>query len=164
LYDIIHIINAIKETHMADFLEVTIDKFTFRVDPCCLYSSEGVWSRIENGRVRLGLSDYVQQRSGDIAFIDVKPAGTVLARGDEFASIETVKANVMLASPVSGKIILVNPALEIKPELINQAPFGDGWVCEVEADNLAADRQVMQDADAYFKKMKSEAEEEVRQK
>jgi glycine cleavage system H protein len=149
---------------MAEYLEVTVDKFTFRVDPSCLYSSEGVWARIEGGRVRLGLSDYVQQRSGDIAFIDVKPAGTVLALGDEFVSIETVKANVMLESPVSGKIIFVNPALEIKPELINQAPFGDGWVCEVEADNLAADRQRMLDADAFFNKMKNEAEEEVRQK
>lgn len=149
---------------MADFLEVTIDKFTFRVDTSCLYSSEGVWARIEGGLVMLGLSDYVQQRSGDIAFIDVKPAGTVLALGNEFASVETVKANVMLASPVSGKIILVNPALEIKPELINQSPFGEGWVCEVEADNLDADRIDMMDADAYFKKMKSEAEEEVRQK
>ena len=149
---------------MADFLEVTIDKFTFRVDTSCLYSSEGVWARIEGGLVMLGLSDYVQQRSGDIAFIDVKPAGTVLALGDEFASIETVKANVMLASPVSGKIILVNPALEIKPELINQSPFGEGWVCEVEADNLDADWIDMMDADAYFTKMKSEAEEEVRQK
>ena len=114
--------------------------------------------------MRLGLSDFLQQRSGDIAFIDVKPAETLLKLDDEFASIETVKVNVMLASPVSGKIVLVNPALDLKPELINQAPFGEGWVCEVEADNLDADRQRMLDADTYFKKMKSEAEEEVRQK
>jgi len=149
---------------MSDFLEVTIDKFTFRVDQSCHYSSEGIWARMEDGRVRLGLSDFLQQRSGDIAFIDVKPAETLLKLDDEFASIETVKVNVMLASPVSGKIVLVNPALDLKPELINQAPFGEGWVCEVEADNLDADRQRMLDADTYFKKMKSEAEEEVRQK
>lgn len=149
---------------MADFLEVTIDKFTFRVDQNCYYSTEGIWSRIEGGRVRLGLSDYVQQRSGDIAFIDIKPVGTALAIDDEFASIETVKANVLLASPFSGKIILVNPALEVKPELINQDSFGEGWVCEVEANNLEADRQRLLDAAAYFIKMKREAEDEVRQK
>lgn len=149
---------------MADFLAVTIDKFTFRVDQSCLYSSEGVWARLEDGRVRLGLSDYVQQRSGDIAFIDIKPTGTVLALDDEFAAIETVKANVMLASPVSGKIVAVNSAMEIKPELINQDPFGDAWICEVEADNLDADRQRMLDAAAYFAKIKREAEDEVRQK
>lgn len=146
---------------MANFLEVTIDKFTFRVDGSCHYSGEGVWARMENGRVRLGLSDYIQQRSGDIAFIDIKPVGTVLALDDEFAAVETVKANVMLAAPVSGKIIAVNPALEMKPELINQDPFGNAWVCEVEADNFDADRQRMLDAEAYFAKMKREAEEEV---
>jgi len=144
---------------MTVFLETTIDKFTFRVDPSCLYSEEGIWLRINNGLARLGLSDFLQQRNGDIAFVDVKPAGTVLATDDEFASIETVKANVMLASPVSGKIIHVNPALETKPEIINQDPFGDGWLCEVEFDNPDADQGHLLDADAYFIKMKSEAEE-----
>ena len=144
---------------MAEFLEVTIDKFTFRVDQSCLYSSEGIWVRFEDGVAKLGLSDFLQQRSGDIAFIDVKPVGTVLALDDEFASIETVKVNVMLASPVSGKIVRVNPALDMKPELINQAPFGDGWVCEVEADNMDAAKGLLLDADAYFMKMKSDAEE-----
>lgn len=148
---------------MSDFLETTIDKFTFRVDQSCLYSSEGIWARVDGGRVRLGLSDFLQQRSGDIAFIDVKPSGTILKLDDEFASIETVKVNVMLASPVSGKIAVVNQALELRPELINQAPFGEGWVCEVEADNLEADRQHLLDADAYFMKMKLEAEEAQRQ-
>lgn len=144
---------------MDEFLEVTIDKFTFRVDQSCLYSSEGVWVRFENGVAKIGLSDFLQQRSGDIAFIDIKPVGTVLALDDEFASIETVKVNVMLASPVSGKIVRVNPALDMKPELINQSPFGDGWVCEVEADNMDDAKGLLLDADAYFMKMKSDAEE-----
>ncbi|MGB9080723.1 MAG: glycine cleavage system protein H [Desulfuromonadaceae bacterium] len=144
---------------MNDFLETTIDKFTFRVDPSCHYSSEGIWVRVENGRARLGLSDFLQQRSGDIAFIDVKPAGTILAPDDEFASIETVKANVMLASPVSGTVIQVNPALETRPEVINQEPFGDGWVCEVALSDWDIDRQCLLDANAYFDKMKREATE-----
>lgn len=150
---------------MPEFLKADIDKFTFRVDQSCLYSPDGVWARMEDGRrVRLGLSDYVQQRNGDIAFIDIKPVGTALARDDEFAAIETIKANIMLASPFSGTIVAVNPALGMKPELINQDPFGDAWVCEVEADNFDTDRQRMLDAEAYFAKMKREAEEEVRQK
>lgn len=147
---------------MNDFLETTIDKFTFRVDQKCLYSSEGIWVRMDGERVRLGLSDYLQQRNGDIAFIEMKPPGTLLKLDDEFASIETVKVNVMLAAPISGKIVLINQALELKPELINQAPFGDGWVCEVEADNLESDRRLLLDADAYFIKMKIEAEETQR--
>ncbi len=144
---------------MTEFLEAAIDKFTFRVDPGCHYSSEGIWARFEDGRVRLGLSDFLQQRSGDIAFVDVKAAGTVLALDDEFASIETVKTNLMLASPVSGKVLQVNPALEMTPEVINQDPFGEGWLCEVELNDWDANRTLMLDADAYFEKMKHEAEE-----
>lgn len=144
---------------MTEFLEAAIDKFTFRVDPGCHYSSEGIWARFEDGRVRLGLSDFLQQRSGDIAFVDVKAAGTVLALDDEFASIETVKTNLMLASPVSGKVLQVNTALEMTPEVINQDPFGEGWLCEVELNDWDANRTLMLDADAYFEKMKHEAEE-----
>lgn len=147
---------------MTEFMETTIDKFTFRVDPTCLYSGEGVWVRLEDGRVTLGISDFLQQRSGDIAFAELKPAGTPLAVGDEFASIETVKANVMLASPVSGKVVQVNPALETTPELINQDPFGKGWVCQVELNNWDADRPRLLDGAAYFEKMKHDAEEAQR--
>lgn len=147
---------------MTEFLETTIDKFTFRVDPSCLYSGEGVWVRLEDGQAKLGLSDFLQQRSGDIAFADVKPVGTVLACDDEFASIETVKVNVMLASPVSGKIVSANPALEMKPELINQDPFGEGWVCKVELSDWGADSRQLLDAAAYFEKMKHDAEEAQR--
>ncbi len=144
---------------MSEFLEITIDKFTFRVDAGCIYSAEGIWVRIEDGRARLGLSDFLQQRSGDVAFVDVKPAGTVLEPDDEFASIETVKANVMLASPVSGKVIEVNPAMETTPEILNQDPFGKGWLCVVELSNWDADRQKLLEAGAYFEHMKREAAE-----
>lgn len=147
---------------MTDFLQITIDKLTFRVDPSCLYSTEGIWVRFEDGRVRVGVSDYVQQRNGDIAFAEVKLPGTTLKLDDEFASIETVKANVMLASPVSGKIIRVNSAMETAPECINQDPFGEGWLCEIETDNWDDDRTHLLDADAYFGKMKHEAEEAQR--
>jgi glycine cleavage system H protein len=149
---------------MTKFLETTIDKFTFRVDPTCFYNSEGIWVRIEGNRAKLGLSDYLQQHSGDIAFADVKPVGTVLAIGDEFSSIETIKVDIALASPVTGKVVSVNPALETTPEVINQDPFGKGWLCEVELSSWETDRPRLLDANAYFLKMKHDAEEEVKQK
>ena len=147
---------------MTTFLETTIDKFTFRVDQTCHYNSEGVWVRVEENRARLGLSDFLQQRSGDIAFVDVKPEGTILAVGEEFSSIETIKVSIALASPVSGKLVLVNPALETAPEVINQDPFGEGWLCEVELSNWNSDQLQLLDAAAYFEKMKRDAEEEVK--
>ena len=149
---------------MTQFLETTIDKFTFRVDPTCYFNSEGVWIRAEGKLARLGLSDYLQQHSGDSAFAEVKPVGTVLAIGDEFSSIETIKVDIALSSPVTGKVVSVNPALETTPEIINMDPFGEGWLCEVELTAWDADRLRLLDAPAYFTKMKRDAEEEVKQK
>lgn len=149
---------------MPKYLETTVDKFTFRVDQTCFYNSEGVWVRVEGNRARLGLSDYLQQRSGDIAFVEVKPESTLLAIGREFSSIETIKITIELPSPVSGKITVVNPALETTPEVINQDPYGEGWICEVELSDWKTDQPRLLDAAIYFKKMISEAEEEVKPK
>jgi glycine cleavage system H protein len=149
---------------MSTFLETTVDKFTFHVDPTCFFNSEGVWIRAEGDRARLGLSDFLQQRSGDIAFVEVKPAGTILSFGEEFSSIETIKVDIALSSPVSGRVVLVNPALENTPEVINQDPFGEGWLCEIELRNWDTDQPRLLNAAAYFEKMKREAEEEVKRK
>ncbi len=87
------------------------------------------------GTSRIGLSDYLQQRSGDIAFVEIMPVGTELAFGDEVAVIETIKVNISLGSPVSGKVAEVNPDMEMAPEVINQDPYGKGWIAIVEASN-----------------------------
>jgi glycine cleavage system H protein len=144
------------------FLELTIDKFIFRVDPDCYYSAEGVWVKIEKNMARIGLSDFMQQRSGDIAFVDIKKTGTELTVGDYFSTIETIKVNVDLISPVSGKIVLLNPALQFTPELINQDPYGEGWLCEVEMDDWKKDKFGLLDPGAYFEIMKRDAEEEAK--
>ena len=119
---------------MTDFLETTVDKFTFKVATDRSYTSEGVWVIDESGSLRIGLSDFVQQRSGDVAFAEVKPAGTTLAVGDEVAVIETIKVNITYNSPVNGKISEVNPLMSDAPEAINQDPYGAGWLYEVRGD------------------------------
>lgn len=148
---------------MADeFLETTVDKFVFRVRRDCWYSDSGVWVRPEDGSARVGVSDYLQQASGDVAFVDVQPAGTVLAAGEELASIETVKAILTVESPVSGTILQVNEALEQSPELINQAPYSDGWLAVVELGDRDTDRANLLDAERYLEVMRAQALEEVR--
>src|SRR5512136_667581 len=107
---------------MSEFLELRIDKFTFRVATDRWYSDEGVWAELEGERVRVGISDFVQQRSGDVAFAEVKPVGTILARGEEVAVIESIKVNIAFTAPVNGKIVEVNPAMNDAPEVINQDP------------------------------------------
>jgi glycine cleavage system H protein len=147
---------------MTEYLETTVDKFTFKVATDRLYSSEGVWVKEENGRVRIGLSDFVQQHGGDVAFAEVRPVGIVLAAGDEVANIETIKVNIAFAAPVNGKIVAVNPAMSDAPEAINQDPYGTGWLAVLEISDWETERTGLLDPQAYFEIMKSQAEGETR--
>lgn len=147
---------------MTEYLETTIDKFIFRVAADRFYNGEGVWALAEGNRVRIGLSDFLQQRSGDVAFAEVQPVGAELSFGDEVAVIETIKVNIALSSPVSGKIVEVNPDMELAPEAINQDPYGQGWLAVIDAVDWPTDRERLLQPAAYFDKMKAEAEEETR--
>jgi glycine cleavage system H protein len=147
---------------MPDFFETTVDKFTFKVATDRFYTAEGIWAKEENGRIRIGLSDFVQQRSGDVAFAEIKPEGMVLVAGEEVAVIETIKVNITYTSPVSGKILEVNSAMSDAPEAINQDPYGAGWLAVLEVSDWVAERAKLLDPQAYFNVMKGQAEEEVK--
>jgi glycine cleavage system H protein len=147
---------------MTQYLELAVDKFTFKVATDRLYSKAGLWIRPEGQQIRIGLSDFLQQRSGDIAFAEIKPIDTTLAVGDEVASIETIKVNVALSSPISGKVIEVNPAMDTAPEAINQDPYGAGWLAVIAASDWDTDRSRLLDAAVYFEVVKREAEEEMK--
>ena len=148
---------------MPEYLETSVDKFIFKVAIDRVYNGEGVWAQAEGHLVRIGLSDFLQQRSGDVAFAEVKPVGTELAFGDEAAVIETIKVNIALSSPVTGKVVEVNPDMEMAPEAINQDPYGKGWLAIIEANDWESDVARLLDPPAYFAKMKVEAEEETKQ-
>ena len=147
---------------MPGFLETTVDKFIFKVAKDRYYTDEGVWAKPEGSRVRIGLSDFLQQRSGDVAFAEVKSTGTAVGFGDEVAVVETIKVNVSLASPLGGVVAETNPAMATSPEAINQDPYGAGWLADLEAADWEADRLRLLDADAYFRLMKGQAEEEAK--
>jgi len=151
---------------MSEFLETTFDKFTFRVATDRLYCRDGLWvfwiQSLRGNRVRVGLTDYLQQHSGDVAFMTVKPTGTKLQVGDDIADLETIKVHITLASPISGAIVAVNEALELNPELINQSPYEQGWLAEIEATDLEAERASLLDAKAYLEIMQSQVQEELK--
>ena len=111
-----------------EYLELTVDKFTFKVATDRSYNAEGLWAKETGGKVYIGLSDFVQQRSGDVVFAEIKPKGTQLTIGDEIAVIETIKVDTYFTSPLSGEITDVNSAMEEAPEVINEDPFGEGWM------------------------------------
>ncbi|MGO8749456.1 MAG: glycine cleavage system protein H [Thermoguttaceae bacterium] len=147
---------------MSEYLETTVDKFIFRVASNRLYSPEGVWAIAEGSRVRFGLTDYLQQLNGDVAFVHVKPVGTKLAAGDEFAELETIKATVSFFAPVRGAIVEGNADLDLSPEVVNQEPYGKGWLVVIEATDWAADRVKLLDPQAYLFAMRSQADEELK--
>lgn len=149
---------------MFEFLETTIDKFTFKVATDRLYNEEGVWAKMEGDLVRIGLSDFVQQHSGDVAFAEVKPVGTRIAFGEELATIETIKVNISLSSPVGGDVQQVNEAMASAPESINQDPYGEGWLALVKATYWETDKTRLLDPEAYFARMQAQAEQEVRKR
>jgi glycine cleavage system H protein len=147
---------------VTDYLETRVDKFIFKVATDRLYSAEGIWARAEGKSVRVGLSDFLQQRSGDVAFVEVKPVGTEIAFGEEAAVIETIKVNISLGSTVTGRIVEINPAMSTSPEAINQDPYGTGWLAVIEATDWEADRSRLLTPSAYFIEMKQQAEKEAK--
>lgn len=145
-----------------DDFELMVDKFTFRFPRELRYSEAGLWIRQEGSLIRLGLSDFAQQRNGDIAFANLIPIGTALDVGDEMASIETVKVNISLPSPVKGVIVEINSALQEAPELINQEPYGRGWMAVIRPEDLERKLGGLLNAEAYSTLAGQQAEAELR--
>ena len=149
---------------MSEFLEFSTGKFTFKIATDCLYIPEGVWIRVQGTTFCVGISDYLQQRSGDVAFAEIKPAGTQLTAGDEFAVLETIKVDLSLGAPVSGALVAANPALETAAELINQDPYGAGWMAEIRPADWEAESVGLLSPAAYLAWAQAEAEQETRLK
>ncbi len=151
---------------MPEYLDFAAGKFTFRVATDRRYTAEGAWAfwlqTQDGGRVRVGLTDYLQQHSGDVAFVSVKPVGTKLAAGDDLAEVETMKALLVLASPLSGTVVEVNPALELTPEIVNQDPYDKGWLVTVEPSDWEPDLAKLLEPQAYFSAMQGEIEKELK--
>lgn len=113
------------------------------------YASSHEWVRDNgDGTVTLGISDFAQEALGDVVFIELPEIGREVAAGEEFSVVESVKAASDIYAAVGGEIVAVNEALEERPELVNEAPFGDGWICKISlADATELDKLL--NADAY---------------
>lgn len=144
-----------------EILELSIDKFLFRFPVGLYYSDAGVWVRFGENRARIGLSDFTQQRNGDVAFAEPKEEGTRVRFGDEVAIVETIKVNLSIPAPVGGKVVEVNGDLLNSPELVNQDPYGQGWLAVLELDDGEAARRGLKTAAEYLALAKIQAEAEV---
>ncbi len=105
---------------------------SFEIPDDCRYLESHEWARNEGETTRIGITDFAQDELGDIVFVELPPAGETIEQGAEFGVIESIKAVSDLYAPVSGEIIAVNETLTDAPELVNDDPFGDGWMLEIE--------------------------------
>ena len=112
------------------------------------YSTDHEWVRVEGNTITLGITDYAQDALGDVVFVDVPEVGTAVAVGGTFSEVESTKSVSDIYAPVSGTISEVNADLADSPELLNDDPYGDGWLCKIDLAD-ASELDALLDADGY---------------
>ena len=117
------------------------------------YAKSHEWAKLEAEKIKVGISDYAQDQLGDIVFVELPEVGDTLGKGEEFGTVESVKAVSELYMPVAGEIVAVNSSLEDAPEKVNNSPYGDGWMIEIKAENPSELDDLM-DNDAYLGTLK----------
>lgn len=102
------------------------------------YSSDHEWVRLEDGRLRLGITDYAQDALGDVVYVEVPAVGSTVDANAKVSEVESTKSVSDIYAPVAGTIIEVNGALADTPERLNDDPYGDGWICIIEPTDPAS--------------------------
>ena len=135
----------------------------YRIPKDRFYTKEHEWCLVEEGnKARIGITDYAQSELGDIVYVELPELGTEVDQNDTVANIESVKSVAPVYAPVSGKIIDVNSELESNPELINESPYEDGWICVIEmsAPDEVEDLMSAEEYAEYIKELVEEEEAE----
>lgn len=121
------------------------------------YASSHEWIRVEDdGTAYVGISDHAQDAMGDLVYVELPEVGQKLSQGEESGVVESVKAASDIYAPVSGEIVAVNEALDDTPELVNQDPYGDGWLYRIKVADKSELEQLLS-ADDYAGQLESEA-------
>jgi glycine cleavage system H protein len=102
------------------------------------YSTEHEWARPDGRKVRVGITDYAQDALGDVVFVDLPAVGKQIDAGSLLGEVESTKSVSELYSPVTGTVVAVNTALADAPERLNEDPYGEGWICEIELSEGAS--------------------------
>jgi len=111
------------------------------------YTSEHEWVRAGDGRVRIGITHYAQDALGDVVFVSLPEVGAAVSAGESFGEVESTKSVSEIYAPVTGEVVARNDALESRPDLVNQDPYGEGWLVEIAAGE--GELSGLLDAEAY---------------
>ncbi len=121
------------------------------------YHTEHEWIRQENQTAVLGITHFAQDALGDVVYIELPKVGAEVRSGQEIGEVESTKTTSAVYTPVTGKILAVNEALKDKPELVNQDPYGKGWIVKLQLANPSELKQLM-DAKQYGAYLKEKAD------
>jgi glycine cleavage system H protein len=114
------------------------------------YTPDHEWARLEDGQIRIGITDYAQDALGDVVFVQLPEPGAVVHSGESCAEVESTKSVSDVYAPVEGTVVEVNPDLTDSPQKLNEDPYGEGWLCLIEPENADA-LSALLDADGYRK-------------
>ena len=120
------------------------------------YTHDHEWVRIEGDVGYIGVTDFAQRELGDIVYVEIETRGEQLGKEEVFGTIEAVKTVSDLLMPISGEVLEVNPDLESSPEVVNEDPYGKGWIVKIKITDTAALDSLM-DAEAYKNSRETEA-------
>ena len=112
------------------------------------YTKEHEWARADGARIRVGITDFAQDALGDVVYVDLPEVGAEVTASQAFGEVESTKSVSDVFSPLSGTIVERNPLLDERPELVNEQPYGDGWLIVIEVADPALVEQLL-DAAAY---------------
>ena len=112
------------------------------------YTKEHEWARAESGGVRVGITDYAQDALGDVVYVDLPELGAAVHAGQPLGEVESTKSVSDVFSPLDGSVVERNPLIEERPELVNEQPYGDGWLVLIDAADPTSVAGLM-DAAAY---------------
>ena len=131
----------------------------FEVPESLYYHKEYLWAKVEGDKVKVGMIDFAQKQLNDIVYVELPSAGDEVTQNEPFGTLESVKAVSDLIAPISGTIESVNEELESKPELLNEDPYGEGWLLIVAPSDLDSDLKNILNFDAAVAWHKELAEE-----
>jgi len=114
-----------------------------------MYTKEHEWAKEEGEVVRIGITDYAAKTLNDVVYVTSPKVNDRVEQTKTMGTVESIKAVSEVYSPVSGTVTKVNSELDSHPELVNKSPYGDGWLVEVRASNLAIERKALLNAKAY---------------
>ena len=117
------------------------------------YTEDHEWSKLENDEVTIGICDYAQDQLGDVVFVELPQVGDAFDKGQEFGTVESVKAVSELFIPLSGEVTAINESLEDTPELVNSEPYTGGWMIKIKPVDMA-DLDALLTKDAYLDVLK----------